>query len=401
MDVARILIFAALAIAVLTFIVTEIRFRWKVWPFRTIQSQIRSMVRAGTAKVGREQDDLLIEGNFSGIPAPIRLSRSDNKPGLNISAPFPASLSISCVPRDSEGLPLASSVRTGDSYLDSQFKITTDQPMVARLLLVTSGGVPHLRKLCCSSSSFIVISNRSMETRELLIPSQNVAHHILDHLSDIAHFVRVASRLPGAGDNAPIPYKRRRWLTLAPYGLSVMLLLVALLSFVRHRQAASKAANAPRTETATLPADISKIDGIQNWQLLQTGDFDSHANDWLQQQGIAPKTHFAAADSGNELKQSIYLLKQASTNMRRILILLSGEVRYDTTMQSLAAAARVPRTALRRITWSGRDPSKPPTGDGILVIRSYQDPASGIVLFPSGNQIELGTPRDFHAIDLQ
>jgi hypothetical protein len=150
-----------------------------------------------------------------------------------------------------------------------------------------------------------------------------------------------------------------------------------------------------------LPADISKIDGIQNWQLMQTGDFDSHAGDWLQQQGITPKTHFAATDSGNDLNQSIYLLKQPSTNMRRVLILLGGKVRYDTTVQNLAAAAQVPRTALRRITWSGRDPSKPPTGDGILVIRSYQDPASGIVLFPSGNQIELGTPRDFHTIDLQ
>jgi hypothetical protein len=86
---------------------------------------------------------------------------------------------------------------------------------------------------------------------------------------------------------------------------------------------------------------------------------------------------------------------------RRVVFLSEGVSRYDAIFPSLAAVAVIPKDELNRIEWvRGQGPTNV-SGDGLLVVRNGNDPASAMVLLLNGTQVISFAPANYQNIVLQ
>lgn len=90
----------------------------------------------------------------------------------------------------------------------------------------------------------------------------------------------------------------------------------------------------------------------------------------------------------------------AQQQQRRIVILANGQTRYDTELPQIAAAARISQSNLASVSWQGMAPKGEPTGDGLLIVGTMADGASGLVIFPSGLQLLSGMPVNYREITI-
>ena len=133
------------------------------------------------------------------LPAVVRFSYADNTPGLNIRMKAPSTFALSIVPKTaqvSEGGRVA--VRTADEMFDARFVTRTDQPTQAKMFLSGKQTLAQLQKLCCSSKTFLTMSNGNMELSELVIPSPYTDRHISDHLDSLLRVAAALGQMPGA-----------------------------------------------------------------------------------------------------------------------------------------------------------------------------------------------------------
>lgn len=397
----HILILVAVAMPALTLLIRRARLLYNLRGYRTVARELRHIAAAiDKGEIDRDGSDLLIRGNGKQFPCWIRLSQSDTQPALNIRGPFPLKATIYCSAREQEHPANATTVRTGDAWFDSRFRISTDQPATARILLASAGFSTAMRKLCCSSQTFVVIENDQIEVRELVVSTKDFASHVLNHLTEIGEILNVACQFPGAQPNKERVGRSGSWRRLAPYVLSPVLLIAACLT-TSARRLSQQSSPYPVTEfpsTAGIPpSDASKIPDLQNWRLMEAADFDVNGNAWLQQQGQTPQGRITATFAGSGPEDSAYLLRAKASHATRLVVFVRGEIRYD-AMMPIALAARVPKSSLGGITWRGRGPTGDPAGDGLLVVRKYDDPGSGMIFFFSGLQLMFEAPKDFRAV---
>jgi len=398
----QIVILIAIALPVVSLLFRRIGRFFNLRGYR--QLRVRKLLKfIDAAEISREDGDLLIHGRFQGTAVLIRFSHSEHKPGLVLQAPFPYSLSLYCIHNDNREAATASGtiVRTGNSWLDTRFQVRSDKPGMAGVLMAGSRGSALLRELCCSSGTFVIISERRTEVRELVIPDQDVASHIHSHLESITGLIGLASQLPGAASESA-PGRRRHWWRYVPYAVSAGLIAAALLSGVAARRKQSEVVAIPTIDPGISPADAGNIPDVRKWRLMQPDDFDQQGMAWLRHQGqqaTAAITGTLQRDS--EGTSRLYLLSRDAKSPKRAVILINGTLRYDTSVQQIALAAKVPQSVISGIDCIGSNPGNQATGDGFLLVRSYQDASSSIVLFPSGNQIVAAVPKDFHSISLQ
>jgi hypothetical protein len=151
--------------------------------------------------------------------------------------------------------------------------------------------------------------------------------------------------------------------------------------------------------------DAQHIRNLQGWRLAQPGDFDPDALLWLQQQGLVASGEVQASFTSNpQQRDSAYLLMPTDpqrSGTHRLVLLFNRESRYDSFLPQVAFFARVPRERMASIEWMGDSKTVPPDGDGILVVRRYDDPTSGVVFFPNGVRIFRMTPKDYRTISLR
>ena len=81
----------------------------------------------------------------------------------------------------------------------------------------------------------------------------------------------------------------------------------------------------------------------------------------------------------------------------RVLIVANGQVRCDARYRTLSVVARIPKNLIQKIAWS-EQPQAESEGDGLLVVRAANSPASGLVLFLNGDQVETGTPFSYYEV---
>ncbi len=397
----QILIFVALAVPIVTWLAYQTRSFRILRGFRSISSEVRGIAREmKSSEVRRDSNDIVVDGTFKGISIQVLLSHSDVKPGLIIRAPFPVPLSLSCCAKDYKQHLGSTILRTGDVWIDSRFRVMTDQPLSARIL-IAGPGLRALRNLCCSSRTFVVISNGLAEIRELTIPNDNLAVHVSQHLEDLAQIIKLANAMPGAGAAHPEPRMRRKLQRAAPYCLAGLLLSFALLVSARKAEQPADSPSVTSEALAGVPSeDASKIHDSQGWRLMDSDDFDQHGEAWLRQQGQTAEGRIVAPFGSNGTEGSAYLLKSRQEQSCRLVILVGGDVRYDATMPAIALAARIPRSALSRVEWRGHELVNPPDGDGLLVVRNFGDPGSGMIFFVSGVQTIVRIPADYRTISL-
>jgi len=158
---------------------------------------------------------------------------------------------------------------------------------------------------------------------------------------------------------------------------------------------AGSAANEDSQSFRVAPQDASIIPRIDRYRPATPVDFDSDAVAWLRGSGQQASGKIPGFYS-NSKKSNAYILV-GKANERRVVILAGGELRYNAEYPVIAIAACVPMELVHKINWA--DPSAPESdGDGLLIVRAADAPASGVMLFLRGSRVVSASPVDYREI---
>ena len=97
---APIVIFLAVAILLLGYIVEVLLGKFRLRGYRQIAHDVRLLGAAIHGKADRDGEDVVLRGNAHSWPVSVRFSRSDLKPGLNIRMSIPSRITLYCIPRN-------------------------------------------------------------------------------------------------------------------------------------------------------------------------------------------------------------------------------------------------------------------------------------------------------------
>jgi hypothetical protein len=188
--------------------------------------------------------------------------------------------------------------------------------------------------------------------------------------------------------------------------LALTLGLCIASTAIHHRtRKAGLEANEDSSLVQVAPEDAGVIPRFGHFRLAGPADFDPDAVAWLRNSGQSASGKLPGFYSGSR-KSNAYVLIGEGTE-RRIVILADGGVRYNAEYPVVAVAARVPKEFIQKINWA--DPSPPEfQGDGLLIVRAADDPASGVILFLQGDVNPLqresivlrGHPVDYREVPL-
>jgi hypothetical protein len=181
-----------------------------------------------------------------------------------------------------------------------------------------------------------------------------------------------------------------------PKGLTVALVALALLLMAwMAMRSPNDGADRNGQPAGVEPRDASRIPRIDRTRLATVGDFDADAVSWLHDSGQPVSGRISGFYSGSK-KSNAYILV-GKDNERRVVILAGGQLQYNAEYPRIAVAACVPMELLRKIKWA--DPSVPESdGDGLLLVRAADAPASGVVLFLRGAQVLSASPVDYREV---
>ena len=218
------------------------------------------------------------------------------------------------------------------------------------------------------------------------------------------------SSIPASGEGIPAPpvdlipeqgksalhiLKRWRLLLLPAFAVAGLLTLGLLWIVISRSGSQAPAARWIPASQGVAREDASLISDSDNYRLAATGDFAPDLVTWLsisgqQANGDIPGAYSAAGSS----HAYVLIGKDAAW---RVLIVANGQVRCDARYRTVAIVAHVPKNLIQKIDWSDR-PTAESEGDGLLVVRAADSPASGVVLFLQGDQIITGTPFNYHQV---
>jgi hypothetical protein len=80
-----------------------------------------------------------------------------------------------------------------------------------------------------------------------------------------------------------------------------------------------------------------------------------------------------------------------------VIIFAGGELRYNAEYPVIAIAARFPKELIEKTSWSDSSPPES-SGDGLLIVRAADSPASAVVLFVRPDQVVTASPTDYRQI---
>lgn len=403
------LLLAGLIVAAVTLvggIIALVRSKTTFTGYEDILPDVRVIAKAlDSSQIFRDGGDLVIAGNYQKLPAIVRFSYDENTPGVNIHMKAPATFTMSVVPKGERATEGRVVVRTPDEMFDARFTTRSDNPTQAKMFVGGKVVGQMLQKLCCSSKTFFTVTQGALELSELVIPMPYTGRHISDHLDAMRKLAREVEAMPGS-ESVKIRAMQREgssWLVraavIAGAIAAVVTVVVATREYGKPREEDQVNA-ADRTPEGVLPLEAPLIPGVSRWRLAQPEDFNRNAAGWMRGSGEQPAGRLAAdfRGSGNA-RDAIYVLVN-DEGMVRVVMLANGVNRYDVQYEQLGIAARVPKGLAGKIEWAAA-PVQPPDGDGLLIVRSGNDPASGVVLFLSGTKIVSGAPVNYQRIDLR
>ena len=124
-------------------------------------------------------------------------------------------------------------------------------------------------------------------------------------------------------------------------------------------------------------------------------DFDPDAISWLRSLDQQPTGKISGFYSGSR-KSNAYILV-GKDNERRVVILAGGQLQYNAEYPRVAIAACVPMELVHQINWA--EASTPESdGDGLIIVRAADAPASSVVLFLRGSQVVSASPVDYREV---
>ncbi len=390
------------ALSIIGVVIAFIRSRMTFSGYEQIAHDIRRLGLTLRGETFRDGADVVVSGNYESLPAVVRFSNEENTPGLNIRMQAPATFTLSVVPSGAQvtegGRNL---VKTTDEMFDSRFTTRTDQPTQASMF-ITKSTTNLLQKLACSKNTYLTFGGGTIELSELVIPEPNTGQHVLDHLKGMSKLSAVLRQMPGSDRVKLVTFARERH--IAARIAMVVGAVVALLSIF----AATQVPNRPPASgvnqslsSGILPLDAVRIANSNGWRTVTADDMDPVAVAWLRGNGLQPQGRIEGDYSGKVTGRDVAYLLVAPDGTRRVVLLADNENRYDTKFPYIGAAARVPKGIVNAIEWVGGKAPEAVDGDGILIVRKQDDPASAVVIFLSGHGIVSASPVNYQSINLQ
>jgi len=371
--------------------------------FREIADEVRDIAQTLHGEIFRDGGDLVASGNFERWPTVVRFSKKENVPGVNIRVGVPANFTLWIAPRSADPGEGRATVRTGDMLFDSRFLARTDDPGDARLFVTMPEVQSALRKLACSNSTFLTLTEGWCELSELEMPAVATANHLLEHLHSISVLATTLQQMPGTDRVRVEPLKRERRILgrAAIVGGAIAAILVVVGAATQPKSEESEAVTAAELgSVVVMPRDAERIADVTGWRVATTDDFDPNAAAWLRFARKPVEGRITADFSGVGQDSNVAYVLVREDGVRRVVLLVNGESVYDFRFPAVAIAARVPKGALSGIEWVGSRPSSS-DGDGLLIVRSADDPKSGLIVFTSGRHIVTGVPANYQSVSLQ
>jgi len=296
----------------------------------------------------------------------------------------------------------AARLQVSHPLLNARCSVRTDHILEARALLQTRQVTDELWNLCCSSEAFVSIANGRLEFSEALLPKPDTLGWVRRHLQSMAVICAAAQGKAAPREETPpsVWAQAPVWVAIA----STAVLVVGLFTYVNAKTARARAANAeivsPPFVSDIPAADAEKIPNAGSWRLARPSDFDPRAIQWAAQQRADASGSIPGKFSASDSDDIAYVLVDPKTSNRRVVILVNGTMRFDANLDELALVARVPAGNISNIDWKVK-PTSPSDGDGLLVLRRYDDAGSAILIYCSGLRTLNAVPQDYHRIGLE
>jgi hypothetical protein len=374
--------------------------------YQDVAQDAERLQRALKGETFRDGSDLVVSGSQDKFPAMVRFSYDENTPGLNIRMSAPANFTVTISPKGAQGTGEGRTlVRTGDDMFDARFTTKTDHMAQAKMFLGGKQTVALLQKLCCSSKTFLAISNGNIELSELVIPTPYTSAHVTDHLQNMSKLALKLQAMPGAETIKVRAYQREGTSMLAK-GAVAAVLLVGLAIFVVQARKPDLSVTELQAQAGTvalpegvLPVDAAKLVSLNGWRLVKSEDFDPDAAAWARSQGVPVQGRVAGDYSGKSNPRDVIYVLTDDADTMRIAVIANDQVVYDTRYPKLAVASKFSKYNWNATQW--KTPPTNPAGDGLLLVTKKDDPNSGMVLYWDGNRVTTAVPENYERVNLQ
>lgn len=391
-----------------------------------ITAAAREVAQALKTQPAQVEGDLVVSGKYGRNPATVRFSSDPQKPPLVIqletkllpwlnagsfTSGQQAYFTFSVVPRESVVKERGTILSTGNQTLDARFLTRCDNPAGAKVFVQDKQTHAELQRLCCSPKTSLRITGVTMELTEMG-GAQN-GRHILAHLDSMMKLAGatppVAARPTKTGmtGSFQVPaglglHKIAMPKFLGERGPLILaagaaLLVVVLIGWNMLRVKGDEPTGPPAGVTA---ADVAQIPDVNHWAMVEDKDLDPAGLDWMRHQGQTPAARITADLAGSGSASDVVYVFKRRTGMLRVVILSGGKNVYDNNFYPLALVARVPKSALDGIQWEDKA-SGVPDGDGLLVVRKADDPATASLVMLSKGKSFTRNPHNYRDLHLQ
>jgi hypothetical protein len=369
--------------------------------YKGIAADVKRIATSIGAETFRNGDDLVLSGNWEKIPVTIRFSNSATAPGLKILCTAPIDFQLSFTPKGETSLEGRVIVQTQSPNFNTRFTARTDDPEHAKLFLALPAAQHHIERLCYSSNTFLLLSLRHIELREVLVPLDTF-RHVLSRLKSLAVLNNEAAKLPNASQIKVVPVKHLSSSWLLKFALLVGA-IAAIAAVISNAAPSEVAAVETKPSNGILPLDQRTIADAGNWRTVDAMELSSKFSDWMQGFGVTPASRIDLDGWGDEQSPGrAYLLATEKTpEIRRVVWIMNRQVVCD-IVDKVDGIAKVPRENMPSVVWNeGSTPTEAAEGDGLLLVRDYERPEAATVFFFSHGKLYSGIPADFHNIRLR
>lgn len=352
----------------------------------------------------RDMNDLVITGNAQGYRTTLRFSQDENTPGVNIRMDVPATFEMVIVHKDSPITEGGEPVKTGNDLFDAKWVVRSTEPTQARMFVDGTAAMAQLRRICCSSKTYVTLEPGALELSELTVPDLPAARHLTDHIESMAVLGKQLALMPGAAqvkvEHVTPPRPTSKVLAVVITALAICTGIAALANYEHEKNMESATLGAGGSPVGIPPEEAEQIPNLRGWRLAGSPDFDPSLVKWLRASNVQPtgrlEGDFAGSGAGND---HAYLLVN-SDGAHRLVVLLNNQVKLDQTFPQVALIAKVPKSSIRDIKIeTGGTPSG--NADGILIVRAKDNLRSGLVLSFNGDSPITEVPENYKSTTLE
>lgn len=372
--------------------------------FRDIAPQVKTIASQLRAEVFRDRHDLVISGEYRGIPAVLRFCKQLDAPAMGLYMRIPVACQLSLIPKQMSGSSHSSNVKLNSRVLTEHFVAKSMNPAELGSLLAEEKTVKLLESLCCSTKTILELNRGRLELLEMAMPEE-LNRQVLGQLVTICELADLLATMPEADRVTIRPWKRehRSWLFKAAVAAGVAVVAVSVIAATKERGRVVFASSTDAELIHGVPAnDASFINEMITWRAANADEVNGQFANWLQDAGQKPKTRVEFHPVSGGLSRGVAYLLVREDGARRLVVLVDHRAVFDACFSRIDGIAVVPVTSFPKLKWGQwQAPTQKPNGDAILVVRDAADPRSAELLFFPNGTLFSGVPRDYSSIDLQ